>query len=208
MLFMLAVDILFLGCFAMIIREIRTILERGGQARMILFIAIAASGVVGFLYSIVPGNLARTNWSPLLFSVFGLSSVFAFLYEARTVARERNAQQSKGMSFRFGWRVLCVLAGLYMFLVCMDHYWFFRGDPDRVGVAYAGGGLIDGLQLCDDDILVRMESPAAEYRCPLGFVFGRDTKAPFIPWPYDSGRSVELADRIAEMHAEMERTAE
>jgi hypothetical protein len=209
MLFMLALDILLIACGAKIVLAIRSILTSpdfdNAQAgrHVALFFSIAAFGVAGLLYGLLPGPIARTNWSPMLFGVFGLAASCAFLIDLRKVAREHKTQHHRGISLRLGWFVVCVLTGTYMILACIDHYWFLRADPDRVGMVHAGiGGVADGLQICNDDILVRLKSNTAEYRCPRLFVFGRDTDAPFIPWPYDAGSSVELAERLARLEAQ------
>lgn len=193
----MAMNVLLAACFVVLYRAFK----RSDQPRQNLFVwvflTLPALCGVAFLASLVPGPIDRPNWSPAVFGAFGLLASIAFLAIAAGIARELRRGTGRGISFRLGGCILCAMAGLYVVLACLDHFWFFRGD--RVGVAnVAGMGIPDVL--CDDDILVRLEADGAHYRCPRYFVFGSSTRSPFVP-DYASGRSVELARRIAELQA-------
>lgn len=195
MLFAIAMDVLMVAAMVMLYRAA----TRPNHAHKKLFIgaflALLALCGFAFLAGMVPGPIDRMNWSPVAFGAFGLLASILFLAMAASIARELRRGTIAGISFRLGGCVLCVMAGLYVVFACADHYWFFRGD--RTGVANVAGMRIPDVS-CNDDLLVRLEEEGADFRCPRYIVFGRDTRAPFAP-DYVSGRSVELARRIAEL---------
>lgn len=196
MIFAIAMDVLILAALLMLYRSTRS--DQPHQKFFLcVFVVLTALCGFAFLAAIVPGPIDRTNFSPAAFGAFGLLASITFLAIAAGIARELRRGTRGGISLRFGGCVLCVMAGVYVVLACVDHYWFFRGD--RVGVANVAGMGIPDL-LCEDELLVRLEADGAHYRCPRYFVFGSDTRSPFVP-DYASGRSVELARRIAELKA-------
>lgn len=195
MRFAIAMDVLMVAVVVMLYRAATRPNHPHKRLFVGAFLALLALCGFAFLTAIVPGSIDRMNWSPVAFGAFGLLASILFLAIAVGIARELRRGTIAGISFRLGGCVLCVVAGLYVVFACVDHYWFFRGE--RVGVANVAGMRIPDVS-CNDDLLVRLEEEGAVFRCPRHFVFGRDTRAPFAP-DYMSGRSVELARRIAEL---------
>lgn len=197
MLFASAMNVLMIACLVMLHRAATRSDQPNRKRLFSVVLSLLALCGFGFLAALVPGPIDRVNLSPVAFTVFRLVASFLFLAMAGDTARDLRRGTARGISFRMGGCVLCVIAGLYVVFACVDHYWFFRGD--RVGVANVAGMRIPDL-LCESEVLVRLEEDAAHYRCPRSFILGRDTRAPFAP-DYTSGRSAELARRIAELRA-------
>lgn len=111
----------------------------------------------------------------------------------------------RGGSFAsLGVPVLASAASLYIVAACVDHYWFFRGDPNNLGVMDAS--VMPDVRAetgCSHVILLRSDPSAVTYRCQETVLFGGFfSQWPFIPWPdYREGRSAALKKTIDDLQA-------
>lgn len=197
MLFAGAMNVLMVACFVMLYRAATRSDQPHRKLLFSVFLALLALCGFGFLAALVPGPIDRMNLSPAAFIVFGLVGAFLFVARAADIAHELRRGTVRGISFRLGGCILCVISALYVVFACVNHYWFFRGD--RAGVASVAGLRIPNL-LCEEELLVRLEEGGADYRCPRSFILGRNTRAPFAP-DYVSAHSVELGRRLVELEA-------
>ena len=187
MIFFLAMTCAFFCAFALFGEEITRALVLGRMTIALLFMLTGLRVLQLLDVPYLP--------IPALVLVFGLISATTYIYALAWLHREHPSNTK-----RLGACVLGAAAGLYMTVTAIDHFWFFRGEPDRAGwvsseaVEAADVPCIRGLAI------VRLDEDGAQFRCPRSFVFDTMSSRPFIPWPgYDAGKSTELKMGIERM---------
>ena len=187
MIFLLAMTGACLCALALFGEEITRALVFGRMTIALLFVLTGLSVLQLLDVPYLP--------TPALVLVFGFISATTYIYALAWLQREHPSSTK-----RLGACVLGAAAGLYLAGTAIDHFWFFRGDPDRAGwvsseaVEAPDAPCIRGLAI------VRLEEDGAEFRCPRSLVFDTMSSRPFIPWPgYDAGKSTELKMGIERM---------
>lgn len=171
-----------------------------GRPRLIA-LAHPTSGLLaglGALWSFMPVTHTQGihEYNVFAFFLFGITSVAILAWEVKTdrphplnIARRSMAAGG-------------VIAGAFIVFTTIDHWRFFDGEPDKIGIASASLLGADDIE-CDSMVLIRIDEHDAAYRCPLGIAFGGlNHVKPFVPWPtYSEGRSVQLKQKIEAMRA-------
>jgi len=195
--------IVFLG-WANLLASLRSLRARRATMGMLHYLAIVPmiAGVFDAFYLSpanthgVPGD--AVNWIPLATALFGVASML--LFGAKYWQAVRAKEDTSGAGWRSGLSLVCIVAGLYLVAVSIDH-WTYFSDSERAGNADAIGLGVKDVQ-CDRMVLVRLESETASYRCPKSISLGVMAAAPFVPWPsYVAGQSVQLKKQIESLMA-------
>lgn len=147
--------------------------------------------IFGFLDSLAVSVL-QTNVCVPLFFVFGIGSAIIFGIKLVQIFRSRSVNVP---SWRYGFSIWAVAAGIYIAGTAVDH-WIFFHDGEHSGIAAADLLGVKDIK-CDSMVLVRTTSQTAFYRCPMSWAWGTYSDNPFVPWPsYKEGESVDLKVRL------------
>lgn len=156
------------------------------QLAVLLACAAISQGAGIFENSATGIHPGQFNWSVPLFFASGLTLVLVCGWAV--ISRIRNIPDR-----RFVLSVCAVFVGLYVCFAVADHWYFYRGTGDNVGVAAAKALGADDVNCAAGMVLVRIEQQSARYRCPQSAVWGRYSDQPFVPWPtYQEGNSLKL----------------
>lgn len=159
------------------------------RSTMLLGLLFTAT-IVCALWPASPNRFSPDRFTVALVCATGIAAVALYV---GTLGWLRKTHPASFM--RLGVCVIGMLGGIYLVGATLDHWWFFRGDPDRTG-------LVDPAAVGASDVpcefaLVRVDENDAQYRCPRGLMFNPLSGRPFVPWPgYQAGRSVALKTGI------------
>lgn len=137
-----------------------------------------------------PGN---RNWvvaGMLLWSVVGIA-----LYGVQLWKRLKTG------ALKVGFPAIALASCVYLVFACANHYWFLRGDQNKISLLYADDvPWFAKASGCDQYVLVRIEKATAEYHCETDVMLGgASSRWPFIPWlDYKAGQSVRLKHFLEE----------
>ena len=197
MIFLLAL-LVVLGSVLVCVVQDRLRDRRPSRMIMVGLVVLWGLGSASILWlSFVAAHARHPGYANLAVPGFLLLGLVGTALYSRLIWTARH-----GSFLALGAPFLATVASVYIVGACLNHYWFFRGPPNRFAVLNAEAFPAARREIgCNQVVLLRMGRSAATYRCQTTGMFGGfDSQWPFIPWPdYTEGRSVALKVSLDEL---------